>query len=77
MQHPHSQKVTIEKLTETSATLVMQDGQKITWDKKLLPANAKEKDTLSMIIHSKETDSQEREKLAKQILNELFKEPAK
>lgn len=75
--HPNSQKVTIEKLTETSATLVLPDGQKITWDRQLLPEGCKEQDTISLIVHSKETDTQEREKLAKQILNELFKSPTK
>lgn len=74
LSHPYSQKIIVKKLTEHSAFLQLPDGQEIEWDKSLLPTDLEEGLELTMIVHNKKTEQDERLKFAKQLLNELFEE---
>ena len=74
IKHPYSQKAKVSKLTEHSAFLSLPDGQTLEWDKSMLPPDISVDMEIKLIIHDSKKDIQERQQLAKEILNELFSE---
>lgn len=73
IDHKYIQTVTVQAIEETSVVLLLPDGQTLTWPKDLLPPSIKKDQQLRVILHDKETESQEREALARAVLNEVMK----
>ena len=74
LNHPYSQIVKILEIDDQSALLELADQQMIKWPISLLPRGAKAGDSLKMIIHDKKTDEEERQRLARTLLNEIMAE---
>lgn len=66
-------KAVIDRFEGTMAVLKFDDGQTLTWPIKNLPEDCKEGSSLRVIISTSETDQEEREKLAKTLINEILK----
>jgi len=63
----------IEGFSGNQAVIILNDGQKINWPVAELPANTGISSPVTLKLLSEETEEQEREKLAKNILNEILK----
>ena len=72
INHPYGQLASIKELNSDSAVLQLNDGQKITWKKNVLPPTAKVGDVVRVIIHDSHTDAAERQRLAQAVLNHIF-----
>lgn len=72
LNHPYSKQATVIRLDEQSAVLQLPDGQSINWPLDLLPPDTKVNDSLKIIIHNKKTDEEERQRLARTLLNEVM-----
>lgn len=75
LQHPYSQKAKVKKITENKVLLICDDQTEIGWPLNLLPPNTNVGDIVKVIIHNSETDEQERQKLAKTLINEILNSP--
>lgn len=75
LNHPYSIQATVLKLDEQSAVLKLIDGQTLNWPLELLPPGTKTNDPVKIIIHNKKTDEEERQRLARTLLNEVMTEP--
>ncbi len=62
----------VESLSESTATVLTSDNQKITIPKDKLPKDASDGMRIRLIISSDRDESVERELLAKSILNEIL-----
>ena len=56
-----------------SARLELSDGQNLNWPIKNLPDDIKEGDEMRLVFSSAASEVEEREKTAKEILNQLLK----
>lgn len=65
-------KVVIDRFEGKLAVLVTDDKQKILWPIKNLPDDVQEGSTVRLVISTTKTDQEEREKLAKTMLNEIL-----
>ncbi len=72
LNHPHAQSAKIKELLENEAVLALNDGQELRWPKHLLPNGAEKGASVRIIIHDKKTDQEERDRLARSLLNEIF-----
>ena len=77
INHPFAQTATVKEIKNDHAVIVLADGQILTWAVSLLPPNTKTGDNVRVIIHNQETDEQERQRLSRQIINELLDEDQK
>lgn len=68
---PHQSGV-IDRIEGEQAIIRLQDGQEISWPKKQL-AKLKEGATVKLVVQTEAEAEQERQKLAKTILNEILK----
>lgn len=66
-------KAVIDRFEGKSAVLVTDDKQKILWPIKNLPDDIQEGSAVRLVISTSKTDEEEREKMAKTILNEILK----
>lgn len=65
-------KVVLDRFEGKFAVLKTSDGQELLWPIKNLPEEAKEGSGMRLILATAKTDQEEREKLAKTILNEIL-----
>lgn len=65
--------VTLDRFEASYAVIKTDDGQEILWPAQKLPADVKEGDVLKLRLGTSATETAEREKLAKQILEEILK----
>jgi hypothetical protein len=72
LEHKFAQTTKVKELTGNFAVLEMRDGQELKWPKNLLPENVKQNDEVRLLLHSKKTDREERNHLARELLNEIF-----
>jgi len=70
------QKGVIDRIEENKAVIKLDDGQQVIWPVSDLPEGLTEGDSLRLVILTAEEDGDAREKLAKQILNEILKDQA-
>jgi Mor family transcriptional regulator len=63
----------IDRFEEDKAILITDDNQTIVWPKNKLPAGLKEGSALTLAIVNDKIRSEESQKLAKDILNEILK----
>ncbi len=68
-------KAVIDRFEGKQAVLRIDDGQELIWPIKNLPTEAKEGSAVRLILSTSQTDEEEREKMAKTILNEILKKP--
>ncbi len=64
----------IDRFEGTNAVIRTEDGQTLVWPIKNLPDGAGESEAVRIILSTNQTDTEEREKLAKEMLNEILKE---
>lgn len=63
----------IESFAEKNAIIATADGQKLLWPIKNLPADCNTGSKVRLILTTSVSDQQEREKIAKTVLNEILK----
>ncbi|MFA6215671.1 MAG: hypothetical protein WC768_03825 [Patescibacteria group bacterium] len=63
----------IERFEEKMAVIIMSDGQKLLWPVINLPPDCEKGEKVRIILSSAGSDSQERDKIAKTILNQVLK----
>ncbi len=68
---------TIDRFEGDLAVIKLNDGQTLNWPKKMLPKETKEGGVIHLSLITSETNTKEREKIAKSILNELLKPKSK
>jgi len=66
-------KAVVDRFEGKLAVLVTDDKQKILWPIKNLPDDVQEGSIVRLVISTTKTDQEEREKLAKTMLNEILK----
>ena len=64
---------TLDRFEEDKAVLILDSGEKIIWPRTKLPAKTREGDVFYIDIKTEAEARSEREKQAKDILNELLK----
>lgn len=70
----YSLKAVLEKCEGEIAILKTEDGQKISWPKKDLPAGLKIGYWFKLVIKTEEVSREEKEAQAKSLLNEILKD---
>lgn len=73
LDHKFVQKIKVKSLDGNHAILVLPDGQEMKWPKSLLPDDIKNNQELRIIVHDKKTEEDERQEIARALLNELIK----
>lgn len=68
------QKGVIDRFERDKAVIALDDGQKIIWPISDLPEGLSEGQAVRLVLFTKEDDDDERQKLAKNILNEILKD---
>ena len=63
----------IEKFAHKMAVIVTNDGQKLLWPIKELPDDCQAGTLVRIILSTDQSDQAEREKIAKDILNQILK----
>jgi len=63
----------IEKFADKMAVLITSDGQKLLWPIKELPDDCQAGTMVRIILSTSQSDQTEREKIAKDILNQILK----
>ena len=63
----------IDRFEDKMAVIITNDGQKLLWPIKDLPLESEKGTAVRIVLTTSKTDSEEREKLAKAILNEILK----
>jgi hypothetical protein len=66
-------KAVIDRFEGKNAVLRTEDGQELIWPIKNLPEDATEGSSIRLVLSTSITDKEEREKLAKTLLNEILK----
>lgn len=64
---------TVDRLEGSKAVLKLDDGQSLNWPVDKLPAGAVEGTQLKILLLSDKGEEEEREKMAKAVLNEILK----
>ena len=72
IEHQFAQEATVKAVEGDSAVLALANGETLRWPASLLPQDVGVGDTVRVIIHSSKTDEEERQRLAKEVLNELL-----
>lgn len=63
----------IDRFEGKTAVIKTEDGQEIIWPIKNLPDETAEGSAVRLLLSTKKTDEEEREKLAKTMLNQILK----
>ena len=63
----------IDRFEGKTAIIKTEDGQEIIWPIKNLPDETAEGSAVRLLLSTKKTDEEEREKLAKNMLNQILK----
>lgn len=63
----------IDRIEEDKAVIRLNDGQEIFWPSEKLPEDAKEGEVVRIKLFTSSTESEEREKIAKRLLEEILK----
>lgn len=63
----------VDRLESERAVLILDDGQKLDWPASELPADVSEGARVKLVLLSAKTEQEAREKMAKDILNEILK----
>jgi len=63
----------IDRFEDKMAVIITKDGQKLLWPIKNLPDEAQVSTALKIILSTSKTQEEEREKIAKTILNKILK----
>ena len=63
----------IEKFEEKMAVIVSEDGQKLLWPIKDLPADCQAGSDVRIVLTTSSSDQEERERTSKTILNDILK----
>ena len=66
-------KAVIDRFENRKAVLKTDDGQELLWPIKNLPDDVQEGTVVRIVIKTNQTDQEEREKIAKTLLNEILK----
>lgn len=74
MTSPAFKKGVIDRFEENRAVIMLDDGQEIIWPISELPDGLTEGEAVRIVLYTKEEDRNDREKLAKAILNEILKD---
>jgi len=69
----YSISATIDRFEEKKAVLITEDKQTILWDIKNLPEDAEVGSVVRLLITTSKTQSEEQEKIAKKMLNQIIK----
>jgi hypothetical protein len=72
LTHTYTQPAKIKTLQEKQVILQLPDGQEFTWPRNLLPESIKEGQAIRVLLHDAETEEEERQKLARALVNEIF-----
>ena len=64
---------TLDRFEGQFAVLATEDGQTINWPQDKLPPDAAEGSQIKLVMFSAKTEEEEREKMAKAVLNEILK----
>ncbi len=70
---PHALSATIQSIDRENAVLLTKDGQTIRWPVRLLKPESTPGTAVHLLVLSDTDASDERERLAKQVLNEMLK----
>jgi len=70
------QKGVIDRFEGDKTVIKLDDGQQVIWPASDLPEGLTEGDNLRLVILTAEHEGEERERIAKQILNEILKDQA-
>lgn len=65
----------IDRFEDKMAVIIIKDGQRLLWPIKNLPEDCEKGTGVRIILSTSQTDQEEREKVAKTILNEILKIP--
>lgn len=68
-----SQWATLDRMEGELAVLKFDNGQTLNWPKNELPAGTSEGDRIKVVLLTDENEREEKEALAKAVLNELLK----
>jgi len=68
---------TLERFEDKMAVIITDDGQKLLWPISNLPIECDKGAKVRIILSTVQTDQEEREGIAKTILNEILKNPEK
>jgi len=63
----------IERFKDKMAVIVTEDDQKLLWPIKDLPSDCEKGTAIRLILASSKTDQEERDKVAKTVLNKILK----
>jgi hypothetical protein len=66
-------KATLDRFEGKQAVLKTDDGQEIVWPIKNLPDDIHEGSVVRLVLSTSQTDEEERQKMAKSLLNEILK----
>lgn len=69
----YSQEMVIDRFEEKYAILKGAEGQEIVWPIKKLPDEIKKGEVIRLTLSTAKTETEEREKIAKALLNEILK----
>ena len=64
---------TLDRFEDTKAVFVTDDGQSLTWDIKNLPEDIAVGSVVRLVLNTSKTQEEEREKVAKKMLNQIIK----
>ena len=64
---------TVDRIENKKAVLKLDDGQSLDWPMEKLPADASEGSQVKLVLFSNKTEEEEREEMAKAVLNKILK----
>ena len=72
-QNSYSLEGVVDRFEDKMAVVITKDGQKLLWPIKNLPDDCQKGATVRLVLSTSKTDEQDREKMAKTILNKILK----
>lgn len=63
---------TIDRIEESSAVVRLDNGEEIRWPREKMPDDAGEGTVCRLVLATSETDTEERARIARQLLNEII-----
>lgn len=63
----------VDRFEDKMAVIITKDGQKLLWPIKNLPEDCEKGTEVRLVLSTSKTDQEERQKMAKTILNEILK----
>jgi len=71
--HEFSLKAAIDRFEGTFAVIRTEDSQEIVWPIRNLPDNTAEGESIILLVSTSQNDTEERERIARAMLNEILK----